>query len=89
MTTPSSELLALFSSGPTDSGIVVTSENALSVPAVFACCQVLSQDVARTPIRFRRQTAPDTFEDATEHPLSEILGALPNPETTAFSFSLR
>lgn len=86
LATPSPQLLALFSSGPTDSGLVVSPEKALQVPAVFACVQVLSQDVARTPIRFRQQTAPDTFTDAVDHPLYEILGSLPNPELTAYQF---
>lgn len=84
LATPSRELLALFSSGPTESGLTVTPEAALSVPAVFACCQVLSQDVARTPIKFREQVGPDTYEDAVDHPLSEILGSLWNPEQTAY-----
>ena len=87
LATPSPQLLALFSSGPTESGMTVVPQTALQVPAVFACVQVLSQDVARTPIRFRQQTAPDTYVDATDHPLFEILGSLPNPETDRVSVS--
>lgn len=83
---PSREMMTLFSSGPTEAGLAVTPESALQVPAVFSCMQVLSQDVARTPIRFREQTAPDTYQDATAHALFEILGSLPNPETTAYQF---
>jgi HK97 family phage portal protein len=86
LATPSKELLALFSSGPTASGMTVDPQTALQVPAVFACVQVLSQDVARTPIRFRQQTAPETYVDAVDHPLFEILGSLPNPELTAYQF---
>jgi HK97 family phage portal protein len=84
--TPSPELLALFSSGPTAAGVTVSPSSALSVPAVFSCCQVLSQDVARTPIKLRQQTAPDTYTDAVDHPLYELLASLPNPEMTAFQF---
>ena len=84
LATPSPELLALFSSGPTESGAIVSPQTALSVPAVFSCCQVLSQDVARTPIRLRQKTADDTYEDAVDHPLWEILHDLANPEQTAF-----
>lgn len=72
--------------GPSVAGITVTPERAIGVPAVFACVQVLSQDVARTPIRLRRRVAADTFEDATEHDLYEILHALPNPETSAYTW---
>ncbi|ODS53214.1 MAG: phage portal protein [Acidobacteria bacterium SCN 69-37] len=73
-------------SGPTAAGITVTPEKALSVPAVYACCSVLAQDVAKTPLRLRRKVAADTFTDATDHPLYEIVHDLANPETTAFSF---
>ncbi len=75
---------ALFGGGQTAAGIEVTPEKAVTVPAVFACIAVLSQDVARTPIRLRRKVGDDTFVDATDHPLFEILHDLPNPEQTAY-----
>jgi HK97 family phage portal protein len=70
----------------TAAGVTVTAETALQVPAVFACVQVLAQDVARTPIKFREQIEADTYEDARDHDLFEILGSLPNPEQTAYQF---
>jgi HK97 family phage portal protein len=70
--------------GPTASSITVTPERALGVPAVFACVEVLAQDVAKTAIKLRRKTATDTYEDAIDHPLFEILNSLPNPEQTAY-----
>lgn len=73
-----------FTGGMTVAGVTVSPQTALHVPAVFACCQVLSQDVARTPIKLRQRTAPDTYIDAVDHPLYEILGSLSNPEMTAF-----
>ena len=73
-------------SGPTVAGTYVEPATAMAVPAVFACCQVLSQDIARTPIRLRRRVSDDTYEDAVEHPLYEILHDLANPETTAYQF---
>ena len=48
--------------------------------------KVLSEDVGKTPIRLRRKIGSDSFEDATEHPLFEVLHALPNAETDAFTF---
>src|SRR5882672_8860509 len=81
---PSPELCALFNAYPTASGAIVSPQTALNVPAVFACCQVLAQDVARTPIKLRQQTAPNTFVDAVDHPLYEILHDLSNPEMTAY-----
>src|SRR5205085_258515 len=79
----------LFGAAPTSSGTVVTPERALTVPAVFACVGVLSQDIAKTPIKLRRKIAEDTFVDASDHPLWEVLHALTNPETTAYSFKLQ
>ena len=76
----------LGGSGPTAAGITVTPEKALSVPAVYACASVLSQDVARCPLRLRRRIGPDTFEDASDHPLWEVIHDLANPETTAYTF---
>jgi phage portal protein BeeE len=45
----------------------------ITVSALFSCCQVLTQDLARTPIRLRRQVGDDTYEDAVDHPLWELL----------------
>lgn len=86
MAAPSPEVLSLSQSSPPLAGMTVSSASALTVPAVFSCCSVLSQDVARTPLKLRQETAPDTFRDATDHPLFEILATLPNPEMTAFEF---
>ena len=74
---------------PTSAGVTVTVDAAMQIPAVYSCVQVLSQDVARTPIKLRRKVAADTFEDATDHDLFEILGSLANPETTSYSFKLQ
>ena len=83
---PTPELLRIFDVGPTAAGISVTPAKALSVPAVYACVSVLAQDVAKTPIKMRRRVAEDTFVDAVDADLWEILHALPNPETSAYSF---
>src|SRR5687768_3094255 len=72
--------------GPTSAGVIVTPEAALTVPTVFACIAVLSQDVARCPVRLRRRVDADTFIDAADHGLWELLHDLPNPETSAYDF---
>jgi HK97 family phage portal protein len=83
---PSREMLALFSSGPTVAGVTVEPSTAVTVPAVFSCCQVLAEDLARTPIKLRQKVDDDTYVDAVDHPLWEILHDLANPELTAFGF---
>lgn len=72
--------------GPTSAGITVTPDAALQVPAVYSCVSILSQDVAKTALKLRQRIGPDTYIDATDHALYEILGTLPNPETTAYDF---
>jgi HK97 family phage portal protein len=83
---PSPPLLDFIAAGPTVAGMSVDALTATKVPAVFSCCQVLAQDLARTPIRLRQQVDEDTYEDATDHPLWEILHDLANPELTAYQF---
>lgn len=70
----------------TTAGVRVSDEKAASVPAVFACIQVLAQDLAKTPTKMRKRIDADTFEDVQEHQLWELLHDLPNPETTAYEF---
>lgn len=80
------ELAAAFMGGSVAAGVDVTPSRALEVPAVFACVQVLSQDVARTTVKFRRRVGDDAFIDAHDHDLYEILASLPNPEQTSYQF---
>ncbi|MEN6526641.1 MAG: phage portal protein, partial [Candidatus Polarisedimenticolia bacterium] len=77
---------AIFGDGGLSSGVTVTPERALTIPAVFACVQVLSQDVARTPLKLRRRVGEGAYEDAVDHDLFELLHDLPNPEQTAYGF---
>lgn len=72
--------------GPTAAGLTITPTLALQVPAVYACCAILSQDIAKTSLKFRKRIGPDVYEDDPGHPLSEILGVLVNPEQTAYDF---
>ena len=71
-------------SGPTAAGITVTAQRAASADR-FTCLQTLSQDIARTPIKFKQKIGEDSYEDAVDHDLFEILGSLWNPETNELS----
>lgn len=70
----------------TAAGVAVTPRRAIGVPAVYASLSVLAGDLAKTPAKLRRRVAADTFTDAIEHGLWEILHDLPNAETSAYSF---
>ena len=78
---------AFFQEGArTASGVTLTDDKAVSVPEVYACLQVLSQDVGRCPVKLRRLERDGSYTDASDHSMWEILADLTNPETTAFQF---
>lgn len=68
------------------SGVEVTPATALSVPDVYACLNVLAEDVGRCPLKLRGRDDRGDLQDATEHYLWELLHDLPNPEMTAMQF---
>lgn len=70
------------------SGVSVTPETAMTLPDVYACATVLAQDVGRCPLKLRAQQDDGEWQDATSHPLWEILHDLPNPEMTAMEFRI-
>ena len=69
----------------TATGINITAETALQLPAVLAAVRVLSESVASLPfLVYERQERGK--RRATEHYLYPILHNAPNPEMTAFEF---
>lgn len=68
------------------SGLSVTPTSAMTVPDVYAAVSVLAQDVGRCPLKLRARTMDGEWQDATSHPLWELLHDLPNPEMTALEF---
>ena len=69
---------------PSASGLSLSPEKMAQVPDVFACVQVLSQDVAKAPVKLRQVRTYGQHEDAEGNVLWEILRELANPETTAY-----
>jgi HK97 family phage portal protein len=53
-------------------GVRVSVKDALAIPSVAACIQVLSEDLAKVPLELKRRT-PSGFESATDHPLYGLL----------------
>ena len=81
---PSPEMLTLFSSGPTDSGATShAGDGAESAGGVCLLPGALAR-MWRGPDRLRQKVADDTYVDAVDHPLYEILATLANAETTAY-----
>ena len=69
----------------TESGINVTPEKALSVPAVWAAVNFISGTIASLPLHVYRKTK-DGRESAKADPLTSLLHDAPNPEQTSFAW---
>lgn len=59
-------------------GVRVTISDALGVPGIAACVQVLAEDVAKVPLELKRRTEGG-FEPAIDHPLYALLKFGPAP----------
>lgn len=67
------------------SGRAITPKTALQVAAVFRCVDLVSKTMASLPLHMYEST--DTGkEKAKDHPLYNLVYALPNPHTTAYEF---
>lgn len=69
----------------TAAGLRVSAEDALGVPGLAACIQVLSEDLAKVPLVVKRRTA-DGFDPATDHPLHNLLKYRPAPWISSYAF---
>jgi HK97 family phage portal protein len=64
------------------SGATVSADSALRLSVVFACVRVLSESVAKIPLRMMR----GVNEVVTDHPLARLVSRRPNRWQTAFEF---
>lgn len=73
------------------SGASVNLDTAIRVSAVFACVRVISEGIAQVPFKVKRESKSDVSrhpqkEDATDHPLFDLLHRRPNGWQTSFEF---
>ena len=66
----------------TNSGVSVTTDSAMSVSAVYACVKIIAETVSSLPLKIYRINNGVT-EQVQAHPLSRLLGVMPNGEQTA------
>lgn len=66
----------------TGSGVSVSEDNALTIPAVYACVRVLAETIAGLPVKVYERTA--TGKKEADHPLNKLLGGAPNDHQTSF-----
>lgn len=72
--------------GPTRSGITVTPESAMRQITVFQCCQALSQDTAKLPLKLFKERGDGGKDQAKKDPLYKILHRKPNGWQTSIQF---
>ncbi|MBP2302532.1 phage portal protein [Azospirillum picis] len=81
---PAGWLVDLFGGMVTATGLRVGVQDALRLPGVAACIQVLSEDLAKVPlVVYRKQHGGEKVE-ATDHPLYRLLNGHPAPWLPAF-----
>lgn len=77
----------IFGTGlATATGVEVSIEGSLALPAMWACCKVLSETTAMLPLLLYRREAAGRRTRATDHPLYARLHTAPNGEQTAMEF---
>jgi HK97 family phage portal protein len=78
-------LVGLLSGGPTSSGISVNEVSSLSSSCVYACVQVIAQEIASLPLYVYRNLKRGR-EKATDHPLYGLFRYSPNAEMSSYQF---
>ncbi len=83
---PPSWYVQLIGGGPTNAGIAVNEEKALSLTAVWACVDIISNTMATMPLIVNKRLYPKGKERDINSPLYELLHDNPNPEQTSFQW---
>lgn len=81
---PSSELLALFGITPTATGITISANIALQVPAVQSAVRIISDAAACLDVGVKVRDADGTERDAPDHPANLLLRGAANDWTSGF-----
>ncbi len=69
----------------TSAGLQVTADNAIQIPAVWACTNYIQQSIGMLPWHVMRKTS-DGNETASAHPADYLLWKRPSPEWSSFQF---
>lgn len=84
LATPGADLFALFGLTETASGVMVSAEAAIKVPAVSSAVRLISEAAATLP-RIVKQIGPGGIEtDATDHPANALLNGRANDWTSGY-----
>jgi HK97 family phage portal protein len=67
-------------------GVTYAGIGGLHVSTVFACARVIAEGLAQIPCLLQRRSATGGYENATDHPLFNLLNRAPNDYMTSFEF---
>lgn len=82
---PSQGFLPTLGAMPASSGAIISQATAITVPAVYACVSVRSEDVARCAPRLYRPLGDGSREEVKDHPVARLFRR-PNKLQTWFEF---
>lgn len=72
---------------PTHSGVTVNEQTALRHITVYSCVRVRSESFASLPLSvYRRRKNGKGRDEATDHPLYDLIHAAPNPDMTSLTW---
>lgn len=78
-------LIRAINGGRTDAGVTVTQLSALTLPVVYACVSIISENLAQLPLNvFKRRPDGRGSDLAYDHPLQLLLHDEPNEYMTSF-----
>lgn len=87
---PFEEEILLGGGVPSQAGVHVSEHSALKIAAVFACCRVIAEDVAKMMRRLMRKEMGSDGRmrraPAEDHPLYDVIGKRPNGWQTGYEF---
>jgi HK97 family phage portal protein len=90
LASPGADLMALFAPwGPTSSGVAVSAEAALRVPAVACAVRVIAEAVAQLPVIVYQRGAGGARERAVDHPVYRLLHDDVSPWQSSYDFRLQ
>lgn len=74
------DISRLFGGNPVHSGVKVNEDTALRFITIYTCVRILAETIGSLPLQVYRKRPGGMREEATDHPLYEILYAKPNPD---------
>lgn len=64
----------------------MSKDSAMRQWAVYACISTIAETLAQLPLKLKRPDGKGGIEDATDHPLFDIVKNLPNKQMTSFNW---